>query len=91
MARLWALIVYLPPDAALWQDIDPETAAWSSTLMVADLVAGVLDTFREEPIPRPWLRASSDPDDPENWELTGDTFDSIEEAKAYFDERAGRS
>ena len=78
---------HLPPEAALWREMDPETAAWSTTLMVADLVAGVLDSLREDPIPRPWFKPTPDDDE---WELTGDTFDSIEEAKAYFDERAGR-
>lgn len=83
-------MAYLPPEAALWRAIDPETAAWSTTLMATDLIAGVLDSFREEPIPRPWNRPAQDPDDPETWELTGDTFDSYEEAVAYFNERAGR-
>ncbi len=78
---------YLPPEAALWREDDPETAAWSTTLMVADLVAGVLDSFREEPIPRPWNKPQSDDDE---WELTGDTFDSYEDAVTYFNERAGR-
>jgi hypothetical protein len=80
-------MAYLPPEAALWRVMDPETAAWSTTLMVADLVAGVLDSFREDPIPRPWNKPSPDDDE---WELTGDTFNSYEEAVAYFNERAGR-
>ena len=68
--------------------MNPEIAAWSTMLMLNDLVAGVLDSLREEPIPRPWNKATGDDDE---WELTGDTFDTVEDAKAYFDQAAGRA
>jgi len=38
---------------------------------------------------RPWAKATGD--EPDDWDLSGDTFDSVEDAKAYFDKAAGRA
>lgn len=75
------LIAYLPPDAALWIAIDPDMAAWSSRLLLANLVATISDALREEPIPRPWDKASNESG--VDWGLTGDVM-SMDEAAAYF-------
>ncbi|MCL2463978.1 MAG: hypothetical protein FWF28_02760 [Micrococcales bacterium] len=82
-AVLADLAEYLPPEAALWRDIDPDTTWTLTDVLLAELVnltsganwqrAGDPHAPQPEPIPLPGQQ-------PEGQHLTGDEMD-IDEAR----------
>lgn len=62
--------------------LDPETAAWSSRIMLAHLTAMVVDSLRDEPLPRPWDTVD-DGSAVDDWGLTGDVM-TMDEARDFF-------